>query len=243
MYSQTMLTGSPPAFVGLLADPLRWKLLRELAHSDRRVRELVEAVGQPQNLVSYHLGRLRAAGLVVARRSSHDGRDTYYHLDLERCVEAWAAVGAALHPSLGPAAPPRPARRWVLFVCTGNSARSPMAEALLRHRAGDRVQVASAGSHPRPLHPNAVQALAGYGITLTHRPTHLDAVREQRFHLVISLCDRVRALNPDFPGSPIMIHWSLPDPAADSTYPAFERLAAELDRRIRFLLPTLTSEE
>ena len=238
-----MLTGSPPAFVGLLADPLRWKLLRELAHSDRRVRELVEAVGQPQNLVSYHLGRLRAAGLVVARRSSHDGRDTYYHLDLERCVEAWAAVGAALHPSLGPAAPPLPARRWVLFVCTGNSARSPMAEALLRHRAGDRVQVASAGSHPRPLHPNAVQALAGYGITLTHRPTHLDAVREQRFHLVISLCDRVRALNPDFPGNPIMIHWSLPDPAADSTYPAFERLAAELDRRIRFLLPTLNHEE
>jgi ArsR family transcriptional regulator, arsenate/arsenite/antimonite-responsive transcriptional repressor / arsenate reductase (thioredoxin) len=240
-----MLTGSPPAFVGLLAEPLRWQLLRELARSDRRVRELVAAVGQPQNLVSYHLGRLRAAGLVVARRSSHDGRDTYYHLDLERCAEAWAQAGAALHPGLVPGSPaePRPARRWVLFLCTGNSARSPMAEALLRHRAGDQVQVTSAGSHPRPLHPNAVRALAGYGITLAHRPTHLDTVRRQRFHLVISLCDRVRAVSPDFPENPTMIHWSLPDPAADDSYPAFERLAAELDRRIRFLLPRLSTEE
>lgn len=230
----------------LLADPVRWTLLRELAGSDRRVRELVDAADQPQNLVSYHLGRLRAAGLVTARRSSHDGRDTYYHLDLERCAQAWAEAGSALHPGLSPRATPATPRgpRWrVLFLCTGNSARSPMAEALLRHRAGDRVRVASAGSRPRPVRPNAVRALTGYGITLAHRPTRLDSVRQRRFHLVISLCDRVRAVCPEFPGDPAMIHWSLPDPPDDGdadTYPAFESLATELDRRIRFLLPRLS---
>lgn len=237
----------PPTFVRLLADPVRWRLVRELADSDRRVRELMDAVGQPQNLVSYHLGRLRAAGFVQARRSNHDGRDTYYHLDLERCAQAWSAAGAALHPGLAPGSttgpPPGPAPWWVLFLCTGNSARSPMAEALLRHRAGDRVDVASAGSHPRPLQPDAVRALAGYGITLAHRPTALDTVRQRRFHLVISLCDRVRAVCPEFPGNPTMIHWSLPDPASAGdadTSRAFERLAAELDRRVRFLLARLT---
>src|SRR5437763_17029938 len=66
---------APPPFVRLASDPLRWRLLRELSSSDRRVRELVEAVGQPQNLVSYPLGRLRAGGLVAARRSRFDGRE------------------------------------------------------------------------------------------------------------------------------------------------------------------------
>jgi DNA-binding transcriptional ArsR family regulator len=65
-----------PAVVRLLAEPVRWRLMRELASGDQRVRELTAAVGQPQNLVSYHLAQLRAAGLVTARRSSFDGRDT-----------------------------------------------------------------------------------------------------------------------------------------------------------------------
>ena len=89
---------APPAFARMAADPLRWQLLRELARSDRQVRELVALAGQPQNLVSYHLGRLRAAGLVGARRSSFDGRHTYYHLDLARCAQALAAAGASLIP-------------------------------------------------------------------------------------------------------------------------------------------------
>src|SRR5499427_7505219 len=91
---------APPPFARMAADPLRWQLLRELAYSDRRVRELVALAGQPQNLVSYHLGQLRASGLVGARRSSFDGRDTYYHLDLARCAELLTAAGAALHPGL-----------------------------------------------------------------------------------------------------------------------------------------------
>lgn len=235
---------APPPFVRLASDPLRWRLLRELAASDRRVRELVDTVGQPQNLVSYHLSRLRTAGVVVARRSSFDARDTYYHLDLDRCADALADAGATLGLRFEPVAPSRPARRWrVLFLCTGNSGRSPMAEALLRQRSGGAVEVASAGSRPRPVSAHAVRAMAEYGIELTHDPTHVDTVRRRRFHLVVSLCDRVREVCPEFPARPRLIHWSIPDPAREDggDLPAYRRTVAELDTRIRHLLSGLAS--
>ena len=237
----------PPPFVRLAGHPLRWRLLGELARSDRRVRELVSLAGQPQNLVSYHLARLRAGRLVAARRSTFDARDAYYHLDLVTCADALAAAGRALHPGLAlapvPATAPVDGCR-VLFVCTGNSARSPAAEALLRHRAG-RAEVASAGSHPKPLHPNTVRVLRAYGIELAGRaPRHLNGYAGHRFDYVITLCDRVREACPEFPGRAEQVHWSIPDPAAaggtgQDTYPAFERMAAELDTRIGFLLATI----
>src|SRR5215216_2622136 len=100
---------APPAFVRLTGHPVRWQLLAELAHSDLRVRELVALVGQPQNLVSYHLRLLRDGGLVTATRSSYDGRDSYYHLELDRCADALAGAGAALHPTLRrESSPPMP---------------------------------------------------------------------------------------------------------------------------------------
>src|SRR4051794_41204047 len=109
--------------------------MADLAGSDLRVRELATLTGQPQNLVSYHLRLLRDGGLVTATRSSFDGRDSYYHLDLDRCAEALAGTGSALHPALSTTpSPRRSASGTVLFVCTGNSARSPIAAALLRHR-------------------------------------------------------------------------------------------------------------
>lgn len=246
-----------PAFVRLAAHPLRWRLLTELADSDYRVRELVTLVGEPQNLVSYHLRLLRDGGLVTATRSSFDGRDSYYHLDLDRCADALADTGAALHPALrrepAPRIPPVDLRRsprvGVLFVCTGNSARSPIAEALLRHRTGGQVEVASAGSRPKPrLHPNAVRALHDeFGIDITgQRPRHLDTVTGRRFDYVISLCDKAREACPDFPDHPRRVHWSIPDPAAagdtdQTSYPAFQHTAADIDTRIRHLLPVLTA--
>jgi protein-tyrosine-phosphatase/DNA-binding transcriptional ArsR family regulator len=249
MYSGLVATSSlpaPPSFVRLAGHPLRWRLLGELARSDRRVRELVGLVGQPQNLVSYHLGRLRADRLVAARRSTFDARDAYYRLDLANCADALAAAGLALHPGLRLAPVPlaAPVRRCrVLFLCTGNSARSPAAEALLRQRAG-RVEVVSAGSHPKPLHPNTVRVLRTYGIELAGRPPrHLSMVERQRFDYVITLCDRVREVCPEFPGRAEQLHWSIPDPAAggtgQDTYPAFERMAAELETRIGFLLAAI----
>src|SRR5262245_53227674 len=107
---------SPPTpleFLQLLAEPVRWQLVQDLARSDRRVNELTDLVGKPQNLVSYHLKELRNAGLVFAKRSSADGRDTYYRVDLDRCTSLLIETGSALHPGirLGPLPPPDAAPR------------------------------------------------------------------------------------------------------------------------------------
>ena len=251
---------SPPAFLQLVGNPVRWRVLTELARSDLRVGELTALVGQPQNTVSYHLGRLRGGGLVSTRRSSADHRDSYYHLELTRVGELLAATGAALHPGLALSVPlspaPGPARGpatvgrhqvvatvSVLFLCTGNSARSPIAEAILTRAAG-RVTVDSAGSNPKDLHPNAVDVMRDYGIDLSgRRSKHVDELSGRRFDYVITLCDRVREVCPRFPHGPELIHWSIPDPSAEEagaqeagrdSYPAFRRVAAELHTRIGF---------
>ena len=214
----------------------------ELARSDRYVRELTAVVAQPQNLVSYHLGQLRKAGLVSSRRSAADARDTYYRLDLARCARLLSGVGATLHPGLHllPPAPVPPAagRISVLFLCTGNSSRSQIAEAILRHRAGPRVRAHSAGSDPKPVHADAVAVMADRGVDISRaRSKHLDEFTDQRFDYVITLCDRVREVCPEFPGHPEPTHWSIPDPAREPDgRPAFERLVAELDDRIGYLL-------
>ena len=91
---------SPTGFLQLLADEHRWRVLQELARSDRTVSELTELVGKPQNLVSYHLAGLRSAGIVSARRSSADRRDTYYRIDMRRCADLLSGVGSALQPGL-----------------------------------------------------------------------------------------------------------------------------------------------
>jgi protein-tyrosine-phosphatase len=130
----------------------------------------------------------------------------------------------------------------VLFLCTGNSARSQIAEVLTEQLAGRTVEAFSAGSQPKPLHPNAVRVVGERGIELGgRRSKHLREFAAERFDYVISLCDRVREVCPEFPGSPETIHWSVPDPALegdsdDETYPAFQRTARELETRIRFLL-------
>src|SRR3954470_19572127 len=96
--SAASAVGLPPSFLRLVADPVRWRLLSELAHSDRRGGELCALVDRPQNLVSYHLGQLRAGQVVSSRRSQADGRDSYYTLDLAHCRQLWAASGGELHP-------------------------------------------------------------------------------------------------------------------------------------------------
>ena len=242
-------------FLQLAGHPLRWRLLRELARSDRRVTELTGLLGEPQNLVSYHLGKLRSARLVSARRSSADGRDSYYTVDLARFAGLLAVTGRSLHPGLllGDSAlpvpediPGKPVAR-LLFLCTGNSARSQLAEALAERRSGGRVQARSAGSHPKPLHPNALRVMREAGIDISSRQSrHLSVFAAEPFHHVITLCDRVREVCPEFPGHPGRIHWSIPDPAASGgshqqTYPAFRQLAAELETRIRYLLASLAA--
>ncbi|MFC6015815.1 MarR family transcriptional regulator [Plantactinospora solaniradicis] len=249
---------TPPTVLRLTGHPVRWQLLSELARSDRQVRELGELIGQRQSLTSYHLGQLREGGLVTMRRSSADKRDTYYSLDLAAFRGQLAEAGAALHPGLrlvpaaltpSAAGPGRRSSRppvRVLFLCTGNSSRSQMAESLLVRLGGARVEAASAGSQPKPVHPHAVRVMRESGIDISGRhPKHVSVFAEQRFDHVISLCDRVREVRPEFSGAPAMAHWSMPDPAAEAeggpAYPRFVRTANELKTRIHFLLAAIDS--
>ncbi|BBY36874.1 ArsR family transcriptional regulator [Mycobacterium mantenii] len=226
----------------IASHPLRWALLMELSSGDHRVRELAAAVGEPQNLVSYHLRLLRSAGLVDARRSNFDGRDTYYRLDLAKCAKAFGEAAAALHPALAPAPTAQPAARSVLFLCTGNSARSPMAAALLKQRGQGRIRTASAGSHPKAeLHASALRVMRDeYGIDLGGtRPQPLAAVSRHRFDCVITLCDKVREYARDHDLA-TTTHWSVPDPS-NAGFPEFRRVASELSHRVDFFLPLLAT--
>ena len=234
----------PPAFIGLLAHDLRWSMLRALTVSDLRVNELVELVDQPVNLVSYHLKKLRADDLVIARRSEADGRDVYYSLNLDRLREQFRAAGLALHPSLvgdWPSPSPQAEPLRVLFVCTHNSARSQMAEALLRHESQGRTTALSAGSQPATIHPEAIRTMARLGIDISGQTAKpLETFAGQSFDYVITVCDMAREVCPTFPGASRALHWGFYDPATiadpDERARAFEQTAQRLRSRIRYFL-------
>jgi arsenate reductase (thioredoxin) len=106
-------------------------------------------------------------------------------------------------------------KKRVLILCTGNSARSQMAEALLRHEAGDRFEVFSAGIKPSHVRPEAIAVMQEIGIGLSgHRSKHVDEFAAQSFDYVLSVCDQARESCPIFSGSTVMIHQNFPDPAA-----------------------------
>lgn len=139
---------------------------------------------------------------------------------------------------------PEPAR--VLFLCTGNSARSQMAEAILRHLASGAMEVRSAGSDPRPeIHPlarEAVRRLFGLEMTGQH-PKSMNDLLSQKFDFVITVCDRAAEACPNFAGAPEVLRWSLPDPAEaagteEERRRAFENSARDLTQRIRLWLAT-----
>jgi ArsR family transcriptional regulator, arsenate/arsenite/antimonite-responsive transcriptional repressor / arsenate reductase (thioredoxin) len=250
----TFETVQAPAVLQLLAHDLRWRLVSLLARGDYQVHELVQMIEQPTNLVSYHLKRLKTGELVRERRSSADGREIYYSLDLNRVRELYLTTGAAIHPGLSYASEPpavalsepaSPAR--VLFLCTHNSARSQIAEGILRRLAGGRVEVFSAGSEPSSIHPEAVGVLTSFGIDPSqHHAKHLDQYRDQHFDYIITVCDRVRESCPVVPGDPERIHWSFPDPAAikdeGQRRQAFDQTASQLMTRIRYLLILIDRE-
>ncbi len=241
-----------PDILKVMAHDLRWKILCLLSRSDYCVQELVRFLEQPQNLVSYHLRRLYNYGIVTERRSTADGRDIYYSLEMEKLQMLYFTGAGTLHPALVntqiPSAeqitisPHKTAR--ILCLCTGNSARSQMAEGLLRHLSKGQVEVFSAGSNPRSLHPYAVCVMATMGIDISQqRAKHFDEFRGQSFDYVITVCDRVKEKCPIFPGNPEPehIHWSLPDPSLmdgseEEKYAVFEQIALQLRTRIRYLL-------
>jgi protein-tyrosine-phosphatase/DNA-binding transcriptional ArsR family regulator len=233
-----------------LADETRLAIVRLLTLTDLRGGEIVARLGLPQNAVSYHLRQLREVGILRDRRSHADARDIYYTLDLPRLEVLYQQAGADLHPLLGqtePTAPTtdisaeveRPLR--VLFLCTHNSARSQLAEAILRRRGGDAVDVASAGNEPTALHPQAIMLLEEHSIdTSRHRAKSLDQFTGQSFDYVVTVCDRANEQCPVFPDDPLHIHWSFPDPTTveDVTAQrhAFSMIWQDLQLRVDVLL-------
>ncbi|NPV07713.1 MAG: arsenate reductase ArsC [Anaerolineae bacterium] len=129
----------------------------------------------------------------------------------------------------------------MLVLCTGNSARSQMAEAIVRKLAGDAVEVHSAGIAPAGLNPLAVQAMAEIGVDISgQRSKSVTEFLGQRFDLVLTVCDSARESCPVFPGAPEYVHWSLPDPAAATgSHEARMQVFREVRDRLQGLLGDL----
>jgi arsenate reductase len=129
-------------------------------------------------------------------------------------------------------------KKRVLILCTGNSARSQIAEGLLRHFHGDRFQVYSAGIEPSFVRPQAIRIMNEIGIDIsTHRSKSLDEFLTQEFDYVITVCDNANERCPIFPEAPNRIHWSIEDPAAvagdeQNQLAAFREARKELQRRL-----------
>jgi arsenate reductase len=130
-------------------------------------------------------------------------------------------------------------KKRVLFLCTGNSARSQMAEGLLRHLGGETFDVFSAGTSPKGLHPASIAAMKEIGIDISrHRSKPLEEFLGQRFDYVITVCDRARQQCPVFPGA-TPIHWGFDDPAEateEQQTQTFRRVRDEISQRLRLFL-------
>lgn len=136
-------------------------------------------------------------------------------------------------------------RKRVLILCTGNSARSQMAEGLLRKMADDYVEVASAGVAPTSVRPEAVEAMSEVGIDISnHRSKSIDQFLGEAFDYVITVCDNANEQCPVFPGNTHRIHWSFDDPAAatgndEDKLTVFRRVRNEIQQRLRVFVSEL----
>jgi arsenate reductase (thioredoxin) len=129
----------------------------------------------------------------------------------------------------------------VLFLCTGNSARSQMAEGWLRHVADDRYEALSAGTHPVGLNPGAVEVMAEVGVDISfHRSKNVSEFVGQPFDYVITVCDRARENCPHWSNPTHLLHWSFDDPAgvtdATERRRVFRRVRDEIAAHIRLFL-------
>jgi arsenate reductase len=140
-------------------------------------------------------------------------------------------------------------KKRVLILCTGNSARSQMAEGLLRHDAGDEFEVESAGVEPSHVRPQAVEAMREIGIDISgHRSKSVEEFAGQEFDYVITVCDNANERCPVFPGKTRRVHWSFADPAAATGDEAarlavFRRVRDEIRGRLRELISPPNSNE
>jgi arsenate reductase len=133
----------------------------------------------------------------------------------------------------------------VLILCTGNSARSQMAEGLLRHLGGERYEVYSAGTHPSIVRPEAIEAMAEIGIDISgHRSKSVEEFTGEQFDYVITVCSKANENCPIFPGTRERIAWEFDDPAAvegdhATRLQAFRRVRDEIMERLRLFIAAL----
>jgi arsenate reductase len=130
----------------------------------------------------------------------------------------------------------------VLILCTGNSARSQMAEGLLRHDGGDRFEVFSAGTKPSLVRPEAISVMNEIGIDISsHRSKSVDEFSGKQLDYVITVCDNANESCPVFPGATKRLHWPFDDPAAlsgsaDERKAAFRKVRDQIHGRIMVFL-------
>jgi len=210
-----------------LGDPHRLAMVDALTLSDRSPSDLGRMLELDSNLLAHHLDVLERAGLIARVRSGGDRRRRYLRL-LPGAIE-----GLTSQPVVEPP-------RFVLFVCTENSARSQLAAAIWNARSDESTTRAeSAGTQPAShVHPLAVAAAARHGLDLASaHPRPLNAV-EAAPDLIVTVCDRA---HEELAGEnhADWLHWSVPDPAATGTPAAFNRAFRTLEQRIEAVAPML----
>ena len=203
-----------------LGDPVRLAIVEDLISSDRTSLELQQRSGLASNSLAYHLDVLEHAGLITRCQSSGDRRRRYV------CLRRSALPVPVPKPVVGP--------REALFVCTHNSARSPLAAALWRQLTAGSAT--SAGTHPATrTNRGAIAAGRRAGVDLGEaRPRNLEEVTTLP-QLVVTVCDRAHEeLDPE----PGWLHWSIPDPVQVGTRAVFDATVAELRDRITAVADT-----
>lgn len=246
-------------YLKVLADPIRLRLAVLLAiRGELCVCMLTEALREPQYKISRHLGILRRQGLVDVRR---EGTWMYYRLrppadTLQRCLQDCFRSCFLEHPAVRedlerlnraqctlkpPAQSQKEGKQMtanpklrILFLCTGNSCRSQMAEGWARRLKGDCVEPYSAGIETHGLNPYAVRVMAEAGVDISgHRSKHLDEVRQIPFDYVITVCDNAHESCPMFPGRTKILHVGFEDPPRLAKEAKTEEEALNCYRRVR----------
>lgn len=232
----------------VLADPIRLRMMTLLAQTGELcVCQIVDALHEPQFKISRHLGELRKAGLVSARRQ---GTWMHYQLSpaatmLQQSLHIFFRDCLKNHPQakedlkrLGESncRVPQDSKNKlkILFLCTGNSCRSQMAEGWARHLKGSSIEPYSAGIETHGLNPYAVKVMAEAGVDISgHRSKHLNDLAGIEFDYVITVCDLARQSCPMFPGKAKIVHVGFEDPPLLAKEAKTEEQVLNCYRRIR----------
>lgn len=237
-----------------LSDETRIRLLKLLQQRELCVCELMQALNMTQPRVSRNLRILKDAGLVKDRR---EGLWVHYSLDessfnvfagqMLKLLKDWLNDDETVNKDMENL---KKAVRLsakdkvqVLFICTGNSARSQIAEGLLRMQAQDMADVYSGGTEPqKDVHPLAKKVMEEHGIDLSlHYAKGLDRFLNKKFDIIVTVCDKARQTCPIFPGNAIRYHWNLDDPSAvegneEKRLSVFRKTFEEISKRIPELI-------